>query len=469
MKETDLKITDEIVTFVAATTFSDFPTEAVRIGKRCVLDGLGLILAGSAQACTRIVREFSLNNAQGSGATAFGKDSVKLSAALAALVNGTAGHAMDWDDTQLSATSDRTFGLLTHPTIPPLAASLALAEMHGGVSGKDFLTAFITGFEVECKIAESIRPEHYEKGFHSSGTVGTFGAAVAAAKLIGLDRLQLHNLLGMAASMASGIRVNFGTMTKPLHVGRAAQNGVSAALLAQGGFEADPDGLDGPWGFFQVFGRGVDAELIVDKLGNPYSIIEPGVSVKPYPCGSLTHPSMDAMKAIVMGYDLKPDDIQEVVLYAGNNILNPIRYTTPKNELQAKFCMPFLLAAIAISRKAGVQEFTHAFVHSQDVRALMQRIRTEFDPAIEAKGYDKMRSRVEVTLKNGSKIVRDADDRYRGGPENPLSDDELKEKFTDCSQSIVGDSTRKEIVKTVIELEDLPNMDLLIERLSMTV
>jgi 2-methylcitrate dehydratase PrpD len=468
MTKTDIKITDEVVTFVATTAFSNFPAEEIRIAKRCVLDGLGLMLAGSNQDCTRIVREFSRENGQGSGATAFGNDSVKLSAALAALVNGTAGHAMDWDDTQLSTTPDRTFGLLTHPTIPPLAASLAVAEMRGGVSGRDFLTAFVTGFEVECKIAESIRPEHYEKGFHSSGTVGTFGAAVAAAKLIGLERLQLHHLLGMTASMASGIRANFGTMTKPLHVGRAAQNGVTAALLAQGGFEADPDGLDGPWGFFQVFGRGADSERIVNKLGNPYSIIEPGVSVKPYPCGSLTHPSIDAMRAIVMESDLRPDDIQEVVLYAGNNILNPIRYTTAENELQAKFCMPFLLAAIVISRKAGVQEFTHAFVHSQDVRTLMQRIRTEFDPAIEAKGYDKMRSRVEVTLKNGKKIVRDADDRYRGGPENPLSDDELKEKFTDCSQSIVSDSTREEIVKTVFKLEDLPNIDSLIALLSKT-
>jgi 2-methylcitrate dehydratase PrpD len=468
MTNTDTKITDEVVAFVTEAAFSDFPAEAIRIGKRCILDGLGLMLAGSAQDCTRIVREFSLQDGQESRATAFGKHSVKLSATLAALVNGTAGHAMDWDDTQLSTTPDRTFGLLTHPTIPPLAASLAIAEIRGGVSGPDFLTAFVTGFEVECKIAESIRPEHYEKGFHSSGTVGTFGAAVAAAKLIGLERLQLRNLLGMTASMASGIRVNFGTMTKPLHVGRASQNGVSAALLAQGGFEADPNGLDGPWGFFQVFGRGADVERIVGKLGNPYSIVEPGVSVKPYPCGSLTHPSMDAMRAIVMESDLKPDDIQEVVLYAGNNILNPIRYTTAENELQAKFCMPFLLAAIVISRKAGVQEFTQAFVHSPEVRTLMQRIRTEFDPAIEAKGYDKMRSRVEVTLKNGKKIVRDADDRYRGGPENPLSDDELKEKFTDCSQSIIGDSTREEIVKTVFELEDLPNIDSLIVLLSKT-
>ncbi|MEJ2167154.1 MAG: MmgE/PrpD family protein [Desulfobacterales bacterium] len=468
MMKTDAKITDEVTAFVDKTAFSDFPPEAIRIAKRCVLDGLGLMFAGSVQDCTRIVREFSRKNSPGSGATAFGIDPVKLPPELAALVNGTAGHAMDWDDTQLSTTPDRIFGLLTHPTIPPLAASLAVAEAAGGASGRDFLTAFLTGFEVECKIAESIRPEHYEKGFHSSGTVGTFGAAVAAAKLIGLNRMQLRHLLGMTASMASGIRANFGTMTKPLHVGRAAQNGVTAAFLARGGFEADPNVLDGPWGFFEVFGRGVDKERIIDKLGNPFSIVDPGVSVKPYPCGSLTHPSIDAMRAIVMENDLKPDDIQEAVLYAGKNILNPIRYTTAENELQAKFCMPFLLAAIVISRKAGVQEFTRAFVQSPEVRALMQKIRTEFDPVIEAKGYDKMRSRVEVTLKSGRRIVRDADERYRGGPENPLSDEELKEKFTDCAQSIVSDSTRAEIIKTVFQLERLSNMDSLIEQLSMT-
>jgi len=465
MTTKDTKITEAVAGFVAEATFNDFPAEAVRIAKRCVLDGLGLILAGSAQDCARIIREFSLSSCQGSGATAFGQDPVKLPAAHAALVNGTAGHAMDWDDTQLSTTPDRTFGLLTHPTIPPLAASLAVAESRGGVSGREFLTAFVTGFEAECKIAEAIRPEHYENGFHSSGTAGTFGAAAAAAKLIGLDRAQLGNLLGMAASMASGIRVNFGTMTKPLHVGRAAQNGVTAALLARGGYEADPEGLDGPWGYFQVFGRGVDTERIVDKLGRPYSIVEPGVSVKPYPCGSLTHPSMDAMRAVVLDNDLKPDDIREVVLYAGNNILNPIRYTSAENELEAKFCMPFLLAAITISRKAGVQEFTPAFVHAPAVKALMPRIRTQFDPAIEAKGYDKMRSRVEVTLKDGRTLVRDADDRYRGGPENPLSDAELIEKFTDCSRALLDDSTRGAIVKTVFELEFLPDMDALISQL----
>jgi len=458
MKALENQITMEVAQFIEKMAFNEFPDEVLHIGKRCVLDGLAVILAGSQQQCTRIVRNFSIKNGQAAESTAFGGKPVKLPAMFAALINGTAGHAMDWDDTQLSTTPDRIFGLLTHPTVPPLVAALAVAETCDTVSGKEFMTAFLTGFEVECKIAEAIHPEHYAKGFHTSGTVGTFGAAVATAKLLGLNVGQIRHMLGITASMASGIRVNFGTMTKPLHVGRAAQNGVSAALLASDGFEADPDGLDGPWGFFQVFGRGLDAERIVGKLGNPHSIAEPGVSVKPYPCGCLTHPSMDAMRALVLENDLTSADIEEVVLYAGYNILNPIRYSTAEDELQAKFCMPFLLAAIVISRKAGFQEFTPQFVRAPEVRELMQRIRMEFDSAIESKGHDKMRSRVEVMLRNGQKLVREADERYRGGPDNPLSEQELVDKFIDCSQSILNEPRRKAVIEAVFGLEKLTDI-----------
>ena len=458
MQTRESQITMEVARFIEQMAFDELPDQVLRLGKRCVLDGLAVILAGSQQQCAQIVRDYSLKNGQVSESTAFGNQPVKLPAMFAALVNGTAGHAMDWDDTQLSTTPDRIFGLLTHPTVPPLVAALAVAETCDAVSGKEFMTAFLTGFEVECKIAEAIFPEHYAKGFHTSGTIGTFGAAVAAAKLLALDTDQLRHMLGITASMASGIRVNFGTMTKPLHVGRAAQNGVSAALLANGGFEADPDALDGPWGFFQVFGSGFDAQRIAGKLGSPHTIVEPGVSIKPYPCGCLTHPSMDAMRAVVLENDLKPADIQQVVLYAGYNILNPIRYTTAEDELQAKFCMPFLLAAIVISRKAGFQEFTPQFVCSSEVQALMQRIRMEFDPAIEAEGYDKMRSRVEVKLTNGRKLVRQADERYRGGPDNPLNDDELIEKFSDCTQSILDQATREQVIEAVFGLEKLTDV-----------
>jgi 2-methylcitrate dehydratase PrpD len=459
-------VTKEAAAFVVNLKFQDLPSEALRIAKRCVLDGLGLMLAGSDQPCTNIVKRQSMGLGIVPEATALGAGATKLAAPLAALINGTSGHAMDWDDTQLSVTPDRIYGLLTHPTIPPLAAGLAVSEKKGKVSGKDFLTAFHAGFEVECKIAESIRPDHYKKGFHTSGTVGTFAAAMTAGKLLGLSESQLCHALGAAASMAAGIRANFGTMMKPVHVGRAAFNGVNAALWAADGFEACPDGLDGQWGFFQVTGGGFDREKIVGCFGKPHTIISPGVSIKPYPCGVLTHPSMDAMLALVKEHDLKPGDVSEVVLFAGHNILNPIRYQIAQNELQAKFCMPFLLSAILISRRAGVKEFTDDYVKSAPVQDMMRRVRTEFDPGIEAKGYEKIRSRVEVVLKDGRKLVRDSGEAYRGGPDHPLSDKELQAKFTDCSEKLLDAKARREVFSAVTGLDHFGDMREFISLLS---
>jgi len=258
MNSQETYVTKEAGEFVSKLQYENLPSEALRIGKRCVLDGLGVILAGSSQKCTEIVRKYCQSISQAKEATIFGKQPMKAPVALAALVNGTAGHAMDWDDTQVSASPDRIYGLLTHPTIPPLTACLAVSENLGQVSGKMFLTAFLAGFEVECKIAEAISPDHYKKGFHTSGTIGTFGAAIAAAKLMELSETQLRHTIGLAASMGAGIRANFGTMTKPLHVGHAAHNGVMAAMLARDGFGANMDALDGPWGFFHVLGGGLD-------------------------------------------------------------------------------------------------------------------------------------------------------------------------------------------------------------------
>lgn len=463
MNSEETRVTQEAAEFVAALTYDDLPSEAIRIGKRCVLDGLGLILAGSFEKCTRILVRFSENISQTTGATVLGQNPLKVTAPFAALVNGTAGHAMDWDDSQLSVSPGRIYGLLTHPTIPPLAAALAVSEEIGAISGKTFLTAFLAGFEVECKIAEAINPDHYKKGFHTSGTVGTFGAAMAAAKLLELNESEIRHTIGITASMASGIRTNFGTMTKPLHVGKAAANGVTAAMLAKSGFEANMAALDGPWGFFSVFGRGFDVDQIAGCLGSPHTIVDPGVSIKPYPCGVLTHPSMDTMLAIVSEHDIQPDDIQKTVLYAGSNILNPIRYEIAHDELEAKFCMPFLLAAIAISRNAGVNEFRDDFVNASETQALMRRIRTEFDPEIEAKGWDKIRSRVEVTLRDGRKIVKAADENYRGGPDNPLSDEELQHKFTDCADRLLDRAERERVFQLVDDLENLTDITELIQ------
>ncbi len=425
--------TDALTSFITSARVEDMLADVIAQAKRCLVDGFGVVLAGSTVKGSEIVRDYVRSVSNRTEATALGAGKMQTSAAHAALLNAASGHAMDYDDTQLSTTPDRTFGLLTHPTVPALAASLAVAE-RTHASGAAFLEAFLIGFEVECKIAEAIDPDHYTRGFHSTGTIGTFGAAAAAAKLMHLPPPQVRHMLTIASSMSSGIRVNFGSMTKPLHSGRAAENGVVAAELASRGFTGGDDGLDGQWGFFQVFGGGADLDRLLPVLGKPYTIVNPGSSFKPYPCGSLSHPTMDAMLKAVVDHDIKPEQVKAVRVRAGSNVLDPLRYKVATNELEAKFCLPFLMASLILRRRAGVREFTDEFVRSALVQQMMPRVTNMFDPAIEAQGFDKIRSVVEIDLVDGKTIVQRADDRYRGGPEKPFTPAELHAKFADCAQ-----------------------------------
>jgi 2-methylcitrate dehydratase PrpD len=453
--------TAAVLDFIAGAQLARFPPEAVAVAKRCIIDGLGVMLAGSTQPAGAIIAEHAraVGTPAAATATAFGKKAFKTSVSSAALVNGTSGHALDWDDTQLATSADRIFGLLTHPTIPPLVAALALAEAQRA-SGARFLEAFLTGFEVECKIAEAIHPNHYKMGFHSSGTIGTFGAVTAAVKLLELDRECTAHALAIAASSASGIRVNFGTMTKPLHVGRAAQNGVVAAELAARGFTGGADALDPPWGFFATFSHdgGFDADRIIGKLGSPHTIIAPGVAIKPYPCGVLGHPTMDAMRTLVTEHDVDPKRITAIRVRAGSNILNPLRYAIAQNELEAKFCPAFMVSAIALRRKAGIREFNDEFVQSAPVQAMMRKVERVLDPAIESQGFEKIRSIVEVDLDDGRKLVAHADSRYRGGPDRPFTRAELYEKFSDCASLVHEASRCDEIFRVVERIEDLDDV-----------
>jgi 2-methylcitrate dehydratase PrpD len=425
--------TDALTSFITTTTLANIPADVVAQAKRCLVDGFGVMLAGSTVKGSEIVRDYVRSVSDRKEATAIGASSLMTTAAHAALLNAASGHAMDYDDTQLSTTPDRTFGLLTHPTVPALAAALAVAERRRA-SGAAFLEAFLVGFEVECKIAEAIDPDHYNRGFHSTGTIGTFGAAAAAAKLMNMNAPQVRHMLTIASSMSSGVRVNFGSMTKPLHSARAAENGIVAAELASRGFTGGDDGLDGQWGFFQVFGGGVDLDRLIPVLGKPYTMVDPGSSFKPYPCGSLSHPTMDAMLETVVDHDVKPEQVKAVRVRAGSNVLDPLRYKIATNELEAKFCLPFLMASLIVRRKAGVKEFTDEFVRSAPVQQMMPRVTNIFDAKIEAQGFDKIRSVVEIDLTDGRTIVQAADERYRGGPDKPFTQAELHGKFADCAQ-----------------------------------
>jgi len=448
--------TKAVVDFIASTSFPDIPSDALTIGRRCIADGVAVMLAGSTTAASEILRAQVRDDGSRAEATIVGRDSFRTRAASAALVNATSGHAHDYDDTQLSTAADRIFGLLTHPTIPPLAASLALGERLGA-SGRTMFEAFLIGFEVECKIADAIKPTHYKQGFHTSGTIGAFGAMAASAKLLKLDHTQIAHAIGITASMSAGIRVSFGTMTKPLHVGRAAFNGVTASELAARGFTAGADALDGQWGFFQVTGGGFDAERIVGALGNPWTIVSPGVSIKPYPCGCLGHPTMDAMLRLVTKYDIKPEQIKRIRLRAGSNVLNPLRYKIATTELEAKFCPPFMLSAVALRRKAGVNEFSDEFVRSAPVQAMMRNVDTVFDQEIENQGFVRMLSIVEVELEDG-RVLSEPSGPYRGGPERPFTREELRDKFMECGSLVLPRERLDDIFARIERIDQVGNV-----------
>lgn len=450
-------ITKAACAFIESSSFDKLPAEAVRIARRCILDGLALYVAGSDEESVHVLVKDARETGGRPDALLLGAGDVRVPAGLAARVLGTAGHAHDWDDTQVSRDPAHVYGLLTHPTIPPLTAALVIAQKLGNVSGRDFVNAFVTGFEVESKVSEWMLPDHYKRGLHSSGTVGTFGAVVTAAKLLGLAGPKLAHAIGIAASMAAGIRCNFGTMTKPLHVGRASENGVTAALLAAQGFTADPESLDGRWGFMQVQGAGITESKPREGFGKTWSILDPGVSIKPYPCGIVTHQSMDAMLKLVTEKNVDPTSIEKIDFHAGSNILNPIRYPVAHNHLQAKFSMAALLSMIALRRRAGRQEFTDEFIQAPATQDMQRRVKTHLDPEIESKGMEIIRSRIEITLRDGTKLVEWANEKYRGGPDNPMSDKDLEEKVAACTAGILSDQRRGELIAAAWEVEKLPD------------
>ncbi len=452
-------LTDYVAGFVVGLRSRDIPADVAHLGKRSVLDGLGLALAGAASLQGDISRRYlqGLGIGANAGSTVIGSP-LRLPARFAAFANGLAIHADDYDDTQLAVARDRVYGLLTHPTAPALPPVLALAERDRR-SGADLMLAYQAGVEVECKVAEAILPRHYQQGFHSTATCGSIGAAAGAAKLLGLDRDAMRRALSIGATQAGGLRENFGTMTKPFHAGRAAENGVVAAELAALGFTASPNGLEADRGFFRAAGGGYSAEMIDGKLGNPWTFHFPGVSIKPHPSGSLTHPGMAVMMELIRAHDLKPARVKRVSVGTNHNMPNALIHHRPVNELQAKFSMEFCMAILLLERRAGLEQFTDEVVNRADVQAMIRRVDFGVHPEAEAAGFDKMTTIIEVELDDGRKVSGRAD-FGKGSPANPMTDDELSEKFRQCAAWGGLDKSRaEEVLKVVWKIEDLRDVN----------
>ncbi len=299
-------VTAEVASFITHIELGSIPAGVRHLACRSILDGVGLAIAGSKSRASLIARdEITRYGDLSADASVLGAD-LRVPARFAAFLNGLAIHADDFDDTQLAVAADRVYGLLTHPTAPVLPVAIALGERDDR-SGADILVSYLVGVEVETKIAEAIDPRHYNDGFHSTATAGAIGSGAAAARMLDLDATQSAMCLGIAASQAAGLRENFGTMTKPFHAGRAAESGVLAASLVKAGFTAAPNILEANRGFFHAAGGSFDRGMVVGRLGAPWTFESPGISIKPHPSGSLTHPAMGAMLELIEAHDVRPD------------------------------------------------------------------------------------------------------------------------------------------------------------------
>src|SRR6267142_260826 len=450
-------LTDYVGKFVSQAKYEDIPGEVVELGKKSILDGLGLALAGSKAQTGSLCRRYLERIGVCDGQSTIIGSARKTSPRFAAFVNGVSIHADDFDDTQLAVAKDRVYGLLVHPTVPVLPALLALAE-RGGVSGRELMLAYHLGVEVECKIAEAISPRHYEDGFHSTGTCGPFGSTAACAKLLQFDLSKIRNTFGLAASQSGGLRENFGTMTKPFQAGHAAESGLLSAELVSLGWTAAEQILEAERGFFHAFGGAFDPGAILDRLGKPWTFTSPGISLKPYPSGSLAHPAMTELARLIDAHKLQPAQVQKLDVGANHQMTTTLLHHRPKTGLEAKFSMEFCMAILLLRGKAGLSEFSDHVVQSGDVQDMISRVNFYVDQEAEKAGYDKMTSLLKIHLKDG-RVITGRADFAKGSPANPMSFDEAAAKFRGCAEFATwpGHKTESLIthVKTLDSARDL--------------
>ncbi|MFN3974429.1 MAG: MmgE/PrpD family protein [Dehalococcoidia bacterium] len=438
-------VTETLARFASTLSYEDIPPEALRIAKEVSLDCLGVALAGSADDVGKTIKCIVRQMGGKAEATVIGAP-WKTSAPQAALANGAMGHALDYDDMGMS---------VGHPTVPVLPAVLALGErLHA--SGKEVLTAFIAGLEVEGKLGGAGQ-ELYSQGFHSTSIYGTVGAAAACARLLRLNPAQTQMALGIAASLASGLKDNFGTMTKPLHPGHAAWGGMVAAWLAQEGYTARADVLEAPYGFMDAFvGKGRwDGEKAIKNLGNPFHIVQPGITLKKYPCCGGNHRALDALYDLRQQTPFTWEQVEKVVVESGPVLPLVLQYTIPQTGYQGKFSLHFNVAAAIVLGHVVRDTFTDAVVRDPRIQEVMKRVEWRVTP--ESGDILHQGTPVTVYLKDG-RVLRHPGDAIKGDPQHPLSHQEILDKFSDNARLVLPRPSLLKAIDQVMDLESVSDI-----------
>ncbi len=440
--------------FVVKTSLEDCPAEAIARVRRAALDTLGVMLAGADEPVARIVRRVVRAEGGIALATVVGT-ALKTAPGWAALANGAAGHAHDFDDTN--------FALLGHPSVPLLSTALAAAEAEMA-GGRAVVLGYILGFEIDVALGTALNPDHYTRGWHATSSIGTLGCAAAASRIMGLDLVQTRHALAIAASHASGLKENFGSMTKPYHAGHAARNGILAAQLAREGMTASETALEGKQGYAAAFGGAQSLDQALESLGRTWHLLGSGIAVKPYPSCALTHSAIDALIDLRTEHRLSSRDVAAVQVGVNKVVPDVLAHSRPTTALERKFSMQFCAAAALAEGRVDFASFAEGEVASAETRELMERVAMVVDPGLPQGVEQHAWSRVTVKLRDGRTLASEARGA-RGHPDTPLSDAALREKFLACARTVLPADEAEGVAEQLAHLEDIPDIRALTSRL----
>lgn len=439
-------LTRSLATFVAELELAAIPPGALTVVHTGFADCVATMIVGSSEDPPRILLEALAPPPGNASLYLTGR---RVPAPEAAWINGTAAHALDYDDVALRG----------HPSTVLVPAILAEAESLGA-SGAQMAAAYVAGYEVWAELAGRDPAQHHQKGWHPTGIFGPVGAAAACASLRGLDAGKTAHAIALGASHSAGLVANFGTMTKPYHAGRAAHAGVMAARLASAGFTASPDALEHPLGFLAaVSPKGTADRQSPARVGREWQILKQGLSVKKYPLCYCTHRAIDGVLDMLAVQPVTPDNVESIRVSTSRRNVAVLRNSRPQTGLEAKFSMQFAMASSLVAGRVGLGELTNDFVQRPDVQALMPKVAVEpddrEDPARPgAAPYDV----VVIETRDGSKLESARVTLERGSPEIPLTTDELWTKFASCLVAGNPELAARAVFDALMSLERQPNV-----------
>ncbi len=447
-----MTIIEGIAERIAAIHYAGLPAEAVSWAKMAILDTVGVTLAGAREPCAQITeRALSLGSHGSTGECLLFGTNRRTGPFDAALINGTAAHALDFDDVSNS--------LGGHPSAPILPALFALAEL-SDCTGRDFIAAYVAGFETEARIGRGVHFHHYEKGWHPTATLGVFGATAACCHLLGLDRAKTAQALAIATSLAAGIKANFGTMTKPLHVGHTARSGLFAAQMAREGFTANPGALEHKQGFLMVFnGAGnFDADKILADWGQPYDIVRPGLGIKQHPCCGSTHPAIDAMLMLRAENEIVPEKVVRIDSWTHPRRLAHTDRPNPQTDLDAKFSVQYCVARALMRGHIVLEDFENEAFRDPAAQTMLRRVHAAPHPEMDAESGEYLGAEVRVTFDDGRTISRRVGSALGRGPDNPLPTEALAAKFTNCAARALPMPQVERLQRLLLQLDEAASL-----------